>query len=107
MSSDSAESLPVQRNKPRRLKSCLSGCGLLVILCLAAYLISLAIKIDNYYFNRAKWQSSGVSSYTITLEYQFGPGSRQSIVIVRNSQPTSVTGQAPFNSIASVEDLFN
>ena len=90
----------------RRLRGCLRGCAILVVLFAIPYLIHMINLVWNDNLNRSKWNAHNIHSYTMSLNYQFGSGHAETTVHVKDDQPIDPSPKASLNSAETIEDLF-
>ncbi|MBC7814972.1 MAG: hypothetical protein H7175_27690 [Burkholderiales bacterium] len=72
----------------------------------ACYVINLLVAWSSYTPNKSKWDTAGISNYTLSVAYQIAFLEAQTTA-VRDGETTQVSGEAPYNyAISSVDELF-
>jgi hypothetical protein len=90
----------------RRLRGCLRGCLILIILFAIPYLIHMLSLISDDNINRSKWNAQNIHSYTITLSYQFGSQHEETTITVKDDKPVNQINVDNFAPNKTMESLF-
>ena len=89
-----------------RLRGCLRGCTILVLIFAVPYLINMFSLVQNDNLNRSKWNAQNIHSYTISLRYQYGSRHKDTTVNIKNDQLISQTNADNFTTNETIEGLF-